>query len=73
MHTHRLAIAGMSCDHCTRVVRSALEALPDVSPAEVRIGSALIVSDGSDTTLDRVRQAIEEAGYSITTMAPVER
>ena len=48
MTTYRLTISGMSCDHCTRAVRLALEALPDVTPTEVGIGSALITSDGSD-------------------------
>jgi len=71
MQSHRLAISGMSCNHCIGAVRSALDALPDVKAAEVLIGSALVVSDGSDATLARVRQAIEEAGYTLTTMVPV--
>jgi copper chaperone len=73
MMTHRLTITGMTCDHCTRAVRSTLEALPEVRPSEVQLGSALIVSDGSDATLVKVRQAIADAGYSLTTVVPVDQ
>ena len=70
--THRLAIDGMSCSHCIHAVKTRLEALPGVRPVEVQIGSALIESDGSDATMGQVRAGITEAGYSLTTIIPVE-
>jgi len=72
MMTHRLAIDGMSCSHCTHAVKTSLEALPGVQPVEVQIGSALIQSDGSDATIGQVRAAITDAGYSVTSIVPVE-
>lgn len=73
MPIYRLTINGMSCDHCTRAVRSALEALPGVTPSEVGIGTALIAADESDVALARVRHAVEEAGYTLLMMVPVEQ
>ena len=70
--THRLAIDGMSCSHCIHAVKTGLEVLSGVRPVEVQIGSALIESDGSDATLRQARAAITEAGYSVTTIVPVE-
>jgi copper chaperone len=73
MTTYRLTINGMTCDHCTRAVRSALEALPEVTPTEVGIGTALIATDGSDAALAHVRQAVEKAGYTLLMTIPVEQ
>ena len=66
MSTYQLEIAGMSCDHCVRAVRSALQSLPAVTSVDVRIGSARIETNGSADTLASVARAIEDAGYRLT-------
>lgn len=73
MSTYRLEIAGMSCDHCVRAVRSALEALPAVTPLDVRIGSARIDTHGSAEILAGVARAVEEAGYHLVSQVVEER
>lgn len=66
MTTYHLEIAGMSCDHCVRAVRSALESLPAVTPVDVRIGSARIQTQGTADLLASVARAIEDAGYHLS-------
>ena len=59
-----IQIEGMSCHHCVHAVQKALDAVEDVSVEHVEIGSATIdVVDEAD--LSRVKQAIEEEGYSV--------
>lgn len=60
-----LHIEGMSCQHCVRAVREALEATEGVDVDEVQVGSAVVQFDPSTTNLDRIREAIEEAGYTV--------
>ncbi len=61
--TH-LTIEGMSCDHCVMAVRKALERLP-VNVKDVRVGSALVSFDESVIGMEQLKQAVEEAGYTI--------
>ncbi len=59
-------IDGMSCNHCLNAVNQALETLPDIRIASVRIGRAEVeLLPGSTTTSDDVVGAIEEAGYAV--------
>lgn len=59
-----LDISGMSCDHCVARVRKAIGALPGVSDAEVRIGSAKVAYDPSVVSPDDVAGAVTRAGYA---------
>lgn len=62
MKNYHLTIEGMGCAHC---VKSVTEALTELG-AEVKnciIGEADIRFDGS---LDAVREAIDERGFSVT-------
>jgi copper chaperone CopZ len=62
--TTKLTIQGMSCGHCVRAVRNALEALPGVTVEDVQVGSATVDSDGSAATLEAIKAAVDEAGYA---------
>jgi copper chaperone CopZ len=57
-----LKIDGMTCGHCVARVEKALSKLDGV-------GSAEIVYDSTRTPFARIRQAIDDAGY---TAHPVE-
>ena len=63
--TSDLHIEGMSCRHCVDAVQGALEALPGVTVKEVAIGRARIAYDQNETGPDAIREAVEEAGYTL--------
>ena len=59
-----LDIDGMSCVHCVRAVVTGLGGVPGVTAADVKIGQA-VVDHGPRVSLDRLREAIELAGYKV--------
>ena len=65
--TIELPVRGMTCGHCVRTVRTALEGVPGVRSAEVVLdpGSAKVVFDADATEPSRLKNAIEGAGYSV--------
>lgn len=65
-----LKIDGMSCGHCVARVEKALSKLDGVHIRRVDVGSAVIGYDLSRTSFARIREAIEDAGY---TAHPVEK
>ena len=65
-----LRIDGMSCGHCVARVEKALSRLDGVGVTRVALGSAEIVYDPARTTFARIREVIDDAGY---TAHPVER
>lgn len=56
-------IEGMSCDHCVRAVKNALEGVPGVRSADVRVGHADVESEGASR--DSLVSAIEEEGFHV--------
>lgn len=67
MESVTLKIDGMSCDHCVRAVRQALEELPQVDIQSVGIGRASLRFDNDSTSVERILAAIQEAGYGAET------
>lgn len=63
MNTATLTIGGMSCQHCVRAVREALEAVPGVTVSRVEIGSAEVSYDPSQSSSDAIAAAVSDAGY----------
>lgn len=59
-------IKGMMCSHCEARVKQALEALPEVSTAEVshKSGTAVVMLRKA-AEQDALRAAVESAGYSV--------
>jgi Cu+-exporting ATPase len=68
----RLPVAGMTCDHCVGTVRRALEAVPGVQSAAVDLkqGRAEVTLDPAQADRDRLKGAIEAAGYSVPENEP---
>lgn len=69
-----LAIGGMTCGHCERRVREALEAVPGVAAARVSLadGSA-VVRLAAPVAAATLVAAVEAAGYAASPRAPRRR
>jgi copper chaperone len=63
-----LSIDGMSCDHCVRAVRKALESVPGVTVEEVTVGRA-VVKATEPSAVGRLKAAIEDEGYQVRELA----
>lgn len=59
-------ITGMTCGHCVNAVSTELSALPGVREVQVDLdsGTATVTSEDA-ISLDQVRTAVDEAGYSL--------
>ena len=64
-----IKITGMSCQHCVRAVRTALESVPGVSEVEVDLEGATARIAGEASQADLIH-AIQEAGYHAEPVAP---
>jgi copper chaperone len=60
-----LKIEGMSCGHCVRAVREALDTLDGVEVETVEVGSASVRYDPAHADAARIARAVEEAGYPV--------
>jgi copper chaperone CopZ len=65
--TVTIGIEGMSCEHCVRAVKNALEAQKGVKAAEVSLEgkSAQVIYEDSLLGLDDLKAAILEEGYEV--------
>lgn len=64
-HNITVKIEGMSCGHCVKTVRNALEDAKGVEVVDVEIGSATIILDEGLTDFDSVADAIDETGFEV--------
>ena len=62
--TETIEIGGMSCQHCVRAVREALEETEGVEVLDVGIGTARVRFNPERVDRTRIAEAIEEAGYT---------
>jgi copper chaperone len=60
-------VEGMSCEHCQHAVKQALESVEGVRQADVDLagGLATVSLDGPAVDTIRLRQAVDEAGYTL--------
>jgi copper chaperone CopZ len=65
MRNISLDISGMSCEHCVKRVKKALEALTGISHADVTVGKALITFNEKVVSEADISKAIDGAGYTI--------
>lgn len=61
-----LAIDGMSCGHCVKSVEQALKGLDGVAVEQVAVGTATVQYDPAATSIDRLKDAVEDEGYQVT-------
>ena len=63
----RLQVTGMTCGHCVRAVRAAVQAIPGAGDVTVDLETGRVVVRGTPDS-EAVRAAIGEEGYTVTTM-----
>ena len=66
MRAYTFEIDGMSCGHCVAAVKQALESVPGVTVENVSIGQARVSAADDQQTIEAVKDAIEDAGYTVT-------
>ena len=65
MITKEIRIEGMNCSHCVMAVRKELSKVPGLRVKDVRIGSASIEYDEHTVSPEKIKEAVEEAGYAL--------
>lgn len=63
MEQRTYTVAGMTCDHCVHAVRSEVGRVEGVERVEVDLATKLVTVEGSPLDDDRIREAVDEAGY----------
>lgn len=63
--TETLSIAGMSCAHCVRAVRSALESVPGLTVDDVRVGEAQVRYEEGVVPREAIAEAVDREGYPL--------
>jgi copper chaperone CopZ len=63
MRTETLGIDGMSCGHCTAMVKKSLEMVQGVSFADVQVGAATVSYDDMLATREDLEAAVTRFGY----------
>jgi len=58
-------IDGMSCEHCVMAVEKELNKL-EIEKEKVEVGSAKVRFDAEKVGEEKIKNAIEEAGYKVT-------
>jgi copper chaperone len=64
MNRTTMKIDGMSCGHCVKSVKQALESLDGVKVTDVKIGSATVEYDDTLASPSKIVEAVSAAGYS---------
>ena len=65
-----LTISGMSCEHCTNYVTKVLNEMEGIHVMDITLEGALIDTNLS-VTEDKIKEAIDEAGYELTEIKSV--
>ncbi len=62
-----LNVSGMSCMGCVNSIRKVVEPMPGVEKVDISLeaGRVEVEHDPAKTTVDNLKQAIEDAGYDI--------
>jgi copper chaperone CopZ len=62
---HIYKVEGMTCAHCVAAVTQSVSALPGAQDVVVDLESGRLALRGENIADDAVREAVEEAGYSL--------
>ena len=64
--TENYVVAGMTCGHCVMSVTEELTAVQGVTDVQVDLASGQVrVTSEQPVSTEQVREAVEEAGYSL--------
>ncbi len=59
----KLSVQGMTCGHCERAVKEALESVEGAQNVDVNLGEGYATVEGS-ANVDALVAAVEEEGYN---------
>ena len=66
MSTEIYTVTGMTCDHCSRSVSTEVRAVAGVTAVEVDLARGMVsVTSERPVSTDKIREAVEEAGYTL--------
>ncbi|MDO4684909.1 MAG: heavy-metal-associated domain-containing protein [Corynebacterium sp.] len=65
MPSKEYKVTGMTCEHCASAVKDEITAIDGVTGVEVDVATGLVQVSGSDFTEEAIREAVEEAGYTV--------
>lgn len=66
MGTTTYTVSGMTCSHCASSVTDEITELDGVSAVAVELSTGLVtVTSSAPLPVDRVREAVREAGYRL--------
>ncbi|MDD3766778.1 MAG: copper ion binding protein [Eubacteriales bacterium] len=67
MESVTLSVKGMSCEHCVKAVKRALDGLFGVNNVDVSLneGKAFVDFDKEKITLAEIKNAIADEGYEV--------
>lgn len=62
-----IKVQGMSCNHCVNAVEGSVSELAGVSSVKVNLeqGEVIVEFDNNQTTLDQIKDVIEDQGYDV--------
>ncbi|MCW2578921.1 MAG: Copper-transporting ATPase [Blastococcus sp.] len=64
--TYTVTVTGMTCDHCSRSVSAEVSAVAGVTAVDVDLPTGKVtVSSERPVSTDKIREAVEEAGYTL--------
>lgn len=69
MTTARYLVDGMTCEHCVHAITQEVSALPNVTDVAIDLvpeGTSTVTVDSAEPLSDdQVREAVDEAGYTL--------
>lgn len=65
MRNVTLKVEGMSCNHCVNAIEGALKSLGAKGKVDLAGERVSVEYDESQLTLDAIKEAIEEQGYTV--------
>lgn len=66
--TTTYTVTGMTCGHCVHAVTQEVSGLAGVESVDVDLASgAVTVTSAEELSVDAVREAVDEAGYTLAT------
>jgi copper chaperone CopZ len=61
----RIKVKGMTCQHCVKSVKTALEALPEVQSAVPSLDTGYVTIEGDPVDRNALGAAVRSAGYQV--------
>jgi copper chaperone len=65
MKTVQLHVEGMSCQHCVKTVEGTLKEIGASSTVDLASKTVTVEFDEDRLTLDQIKEAIEDQGYTV--------